>query len=100
MAETAAPGLGLRVGLPNLAGRADVTLFGEGGGLVVVSTAPAWVDRLVALAGEHGVPYAVIGSVTAEPRLRIRCGGAGLDAPTASLHAAHAGTLPSALGVD
>jgi phosphoribosylformylglycinamidine synthase len=98
LAETATPALGLRVGVPNLAGRADVTLFGEGGGLVVASTAPAWVDRLVALAGEHGVPYTLIGSVTDEPRLRVRCGGAGIDTPLAPLHAAHAGTLPAALG--
>jgi phosphoribosylformylglycinamidine synthase len=97
LAEACLGGLGARVGLPDLAGRADVTLFGEGGGLVVASTAAAWVDRLVDLAGAHGVPYALVGSVTAEPRLRVQCGGRGLDAPVDALRERYEAALPDAL---
>ena len=74
-----------------------MTLFGEGGGLVVVSAPTPFANRVVELAGEHGVPYALVGSVGTEPRLRISVGGRGLDLEVAALAAAHARTLPEAL---
>jgi hypothetical protein len=39
-----------------------------------------------------------IGVVIAEPRILIACGGGRLDIATASAAAAHAGTIPAAMG--
>jgi phosphoribosylformylglycinamidine synthase len=41
----------------------DALLYGEDQGRVVASCAPAAVDRLLALAGAHGVPAADVGAV-------------------------------------
>ena len=51
-------------------------LYGEDGARAVVSAAPAQVDRLVALAGEHGVPITRVGRVgAAGGALELRVAG-------------------------
>jgi phosphoribosylformylglycinamidine synthase len=50
------------------------TLFSERGGRIVVSVRPEHREALLALAGEHGVPAAVVGR-TGGSRIRIAVGG-------------------------
>jgi phosphoribosylformylglycinamidine synthase len=98
IAEAALPaGLGVELRVPDLAGRPDVTLFGEGAGAVVVSVTPADEARLVALAAEHGVPCEALGAATADGVLRIACGSAALAVPAADAAQAYAATLPAAM---
>jgi phosphoribosylformylglycinamidine synthase len=89
-------------------------LFGEGPSRVVVSTAPDDWPRLIALAGERGVPIERLGE-TGGDRLRIQLAGDGavglleergsarvdlLDAPIDLLREAWQAGLPRALGDD
>jgi phosphoribosylformylglycinamidine synthase len=82
---------------------ADVTLettvpmrsafWGESQGRVIVSTPDA--DAVLAIARQHGVPAARIGTVTAGPALRVTAGGTTLDVPVADLAAAYHGAIPA-----
>ncbi|MGH8186912.1 MAG: AIR synthase-related protein, partial [Steroidobacteraceae bacterium] len=72
-------GLGAEVNAPGVAGAApgmsDVTtLFGESASRVIVSTAPARAQELLALASRGGVPATVIGRVGGN-HVRISIGG-------------------------
>jgi phosphoribosylformylglycinamidine synthase subunit PurL len=96
IAEACLPGAGVDATVPDTAGRPDVTLFGEGRGAVVVSCAPADEQRVRRLA--DGLIVERIGIVIAEPRILIACGDARIDIATASAAAAHAGTIPAAMG--
>ncbi|HEU4649525.1 MAG TPA: phosphoribosylformylglycinamidine synthase subunit PurL [Gemmatimonadales bacterium] len=61
---------GYAPGVPELG-----VLYGEDGARAVVSAAPGNVDRLLALAGEHGVPAARVGTVgEVDGRLELRVG--------------------------
>ena len=84
-------GLGCDIQLPDLAGRADVTLFGEGVSAAVVSCAPADAAAVTALGGVH------IGTVTGQGRIVIACANARIDIATAVAEAAHAATIPQAM---
>jgi phosphoribosylformylglycinamidine synthase subunit PurL len=66
-AAYAAGGLGASVDLTDYSPdvSAEGVLYGEDGARAVVSAAPADVEALVALAGEHGVPVAWVGRVEA-----------------------------------
>jgi phosphoribosylformylglycinamidine synthase II len=84
-------GLGCEVDLPDLAARADVTLFGEGLTAAVVSCAPehqAALEELGAVA---------IGTVTDRGRIEIRCGATAIDLATGTAAGAHADTIPQAM---
>jgi phosphoribosylformylglycinamidine synthase len=62
---------------------ARAVLFGEAQGRVLISTAePA---RVIAIAGQHGVPAFQIGRVTQDARLRIVAGDRTIDAPLSRL---------------
>jgi len=72
-------GVGVSVDVPAAAAADGVsavsaTLFGEPAGVVIVSTDPAARDTLLALAGRHGVPAAVVGR-TGGGRIRIAVDG-------------------------
>ncbi len=90
-------GLGLDVDVPDGAGRADVSLFGEGPATVVASVAPGDVARLAELASAHDIPHGDVGGVTAEPVIALRCGDATVRVTLADAASAHAGTLPAAM---
>jgi phosphoribosylformylglycinamidine synthase len=84
-------GLGCDLWLADLAGRADVTLFGEGVSAAIVSCAPADEAAVTALGGVR------IGTVTGQGRIRIACADARIDVATAAAEAAHAATIPQAM---
>ncbi len=79
-------GVQVRVG-----GDPFVQLFSESTARALVTVAPADLDRLAAVAGEHGVPLTRLGEVTAEPALAVEDV---LTVPLAELRAAHEATLP------
>lgn len=54
-----------------------LTLFGEGPGRFLVSAQPARVTALSTLARELGAPVIEIGTLTAEPALRVSTQGPG-----------------------
>jgi phosphoribosylformylglycinamidine synthase len=83
--------LGCDVTVPDLAGRADVTLFGEGVTAVVVSCAEAARPALEALGA------VAIGTVTDRGRIEIACGATRIDLASAAAEAAHAATIPQAM---
>ena len=82
---------------------ADVTLetsvpmrsafWGESQGRVLVSTSDA--DAVLAIARQHGVPAARIGTVTSGPALHMTAAGTTLDVPVADLAAAYHGAIPA-----
>src|SRR5262249_29901518 len=72
--------LGAEVALPAV-GRADEILFGEAPSRIVVTAAPADVERLMRIVGEWAVPVAVLGRVGGH-RLEIRVGTAPLVSVT------------------
>jgi phosphoribosylformylglycinamidine synthase len=97
LAEACLPSsLGVEAAVPDTAGRADITLFGEGRGAVIVSCAPAAADPALGLAA--GLGAGRIGVVTAEPRIVLHCGAARLEIATPAAAAAHGGTIPAAMG--
>jgi phosphoribosylformylglycinamidine synthase len=57
-------------------GRADLALFGEGGGRIVLEVPAAERERVERRAAELGVPCAVLGTVSAGGDLRIMLGRA------------------------
>ena len=74
-----------------VAGDPFVQLFSESTARALVAVAPADVDRLAAVAAEHGVPLTRLGEVTADPALAVEDV---LAVPLAELRAAHEATLP------
>jgi phosphoribosylformylglycinamidine synthase len=92
----AAHPLGAGVHLEQPAGlEADGLLFGEDGARAVVSFDPDRVERVRALAAEHGVPCAVVGSVTGPTtELRITVGSRSLAWPSPSLRRAYVEAIP------
>jgi phosphoribosylformylglycinamidine synthase len=84
-------GLGCEVALPDLVGRPDVTLFGEGVTAAVISCAP---EHRAALEGLGAVP---IGTVTDRGRIEVTCGGTAIDLATSAAETAHAATIPQAM---
>ncbi|MCW2791124.1 MAG: phosphoribosylglycinamide synthetase [Nocardioides sp.] len=75
-------------------GDAFVGLFAESAARALVTVAPGDVDRLVELAGRHGVPLTALGEtggseLVVEGQFRV---------PLAEVRAAWAATLPNALG--
>jgi phosphoribosylformylglycinamidine synthase len=84
-------GLGCDIALPDLAGRADVTLFGEGVSAAVVSCTPADEAAVTALGGVR------IGTVTDNGRIAIACSAARIDISSAIAETAHAATIPQAM---
>lgn len=64
--------LGATVALP-AAARVDEALFGEAPSRIVVTAAPADVERLTQVAGEWAIPVSVLGHVGGD-RLEIRVG--------------------------
>ncbi len=80
-------------------GRLDAALFGERQSRIVVTTKPADLDALLALAERHGVPSITLGRVTSgpEPRFRLGPGGSLVDLPLSALIDAYESGLPDAL---
>ncbi len=74
---------------------AAALLFGEAQGRVVVSCDPARTEKLLRVAGEHGVPARRIGRVGAPwGRFRVAARGATVDAAADELAAVWEGALP------
>ncbi len=88
--------LGADLELPDLAGRGDLTLFGEACGLVLATCTAADRPALEALAARHGVSATPIGRLGGE-RIRLRAGACALDLPLAEARTAYEGTLPAAM---
>jgi phosphoribosylformylglycinamidine synthase len=94
IAESAiAGGIGAEVELAD-AGRPDVTLFGESGGQVVVTCAPADGERLRALAGT--VPLTPIGTVGGT-RIAVHIAGADISLAVADAERTYEQAIPEAL---
>jgi phosphoribosylformylglycinamidine synthase len=68
-----------------------VQLFSESTARALVTVAAADLDRLIALAGGHGVPLTRLGEVTADATLTV---DGVLTVPLAELREAHEATLP------
>src|SRR5690606_13222435 len=74
---------------------AAALLFGEAQGRVVVSCAPADVQRVVEVAGRHGVPAARIGTVGAvDGPFVVRGRDTRIEAPAAELADAYHNAIP------
>ena len=74
---------------------ADASLFGEDGARAVISFDPSMVDPLRALAQEHGVPFAVAGSVgAAGGDLRITVGTLSIAWQTGDLRRTYFTAIP------
>lgn len=79
-------------------GRQDALLFGEAPSRVVVSLPGHHLDALAGLAEEHGVPFALIGTVGGD-RLVVTAGGRMLlDEPVAELERIWREALPCLMG--
>jgi phosphoribosylformylglycinamidine synthase len=89
-------GIGADLELPNLAGRGDLTLFGEACGLVLTTCSAADRAALEALAARHGVGATAVGRLGGD-RIRLRAGTCALDLLLADARTAHEGTLPAAM---
>jgi phosphoribosylformylglycinamidine synthase len=85
--------LGADVTLPATGLPMRSAFFGESQGRVVVSTADA--DAVLAIAAQHGVPAARIGTVRSEPTLTLRAGDAVLESALAPLAAAYHDAIPT-----
>ncbi|MGH7444145.1 MAG: phosphoribosylformylglycinamidine synthase subunit PurL, partial [Longimicrobiales bacterium] len=68
-------------------------LFGEAQGRAVVSCAQTDVERVLALAGQHGVPAARIGTVGGDD-FTVRAGDAVIDAPLAHVAEVYQTAIP------
>lgn len=87
-------GRGCTVALPG-GRRLDEDLFGEGGGRVIATCAPADWDALRSMAGD--VPVAVIGTVTGAD-VRVTVGDRVVSLPVAEARGIYEAGLPEALG--
>ena len=78
------------------AGNADaVDFFGEGASTVVLSIAPGDAARVEKLFAGRGLEFAIIGKVTADPRLRI---DAAIDDDVSELRRIYEDAIPRRLG--
>ncbi|WP_028648844.1 phosphoribosylformylglycinamidine synthase subunit PurL [Nocardiopsis sp. CNT312] len=84
-------GRGVRV---ELKGDAFTALFSESGARAVVSVAPEHREAFLALAAEHGVPAAAIGTVGGDALALTHPAGA-LEVPLAELRTAYESALPA-----
>jgi phosphoribosylformylglycinamidine synthase subunit PurL len=91
-------GLGADLRLPDLAGRHDVTLFGEGLGAVVASAAPDRAGEVLRRAHAAGLLSARVGTVTDDGRLVLECGEGRIDVAVAAAREVHVATIPTAMG--
>jgi phosphoribosylformylglycinamidine synthase len=87
-------GVGVQI---SLAGDAFVDLFSESTARVVVTVAPADVERLEALAAQHGVPLARLGETGGDALAVGSPDGSDFSIPLAELREAWTATLPAAL---
>ncbi|MFH5821780.1 phosphoribosylformylglycinamidine synthase subunit PurL [Georgenia sp. AZ-5] len=92
-------GVGARLDLGEVAARDGIDLatllFAESGARAVVAVLPGHEERLKALAAEHGVPLARIGTTGGDPALTVE--GA-FTVPLAELREASEATLPRYFG--
>ncbi len=88
----AAFGLGCEVALPDLAGRADVTLFGEGVTAAVISCAPG---HRAAAGGARRRPRSAPSPTAAGSR--SPAAPPRIDLATSAAETAHAATIPQAM---
>jgi phosphoribosylformylglycinamidine synthase len=88
--------LGATLEVPDVAGRGDLSLFGEACGLVLVTCAPDDRAALEALAAAHGVPVFAVGRLGSEG-LRLRSGDCALDLSLVEAREAYEATLPAAM---
>ena len=75
----------------------DALLFGEAQGRIVVSCEVAVMDRVLAVAAEHAVPAARIGTVTASDtsfRVTLAASGTRLDRPVSELADRYRSAIP------
>ncbi len=86
---------GLDAGSAHLGPRLDAALFGEAQSRIIVTLRPDARHSLLSICRGLGVPWELIGRVSAEPRLHL---GA-LDLPLSELRDAYEGGLPSALAM-
>ena len=87
-------GIGAVVDLSDVADDVFVALFSESAGRVLVTVTADHAERLAALAKEHGVPLAAIGTTGGR---EISIEGA-FSVPVEEVKSAWAATLPAALG--
>jgi phosphoribosylformylglycinamidine synthase len=84
-----------------IAGRADLALFGEGGSRIVVETRSDDLAALVHSADEHTVPFVALGRVSEEKALSIRLKQdretLELNTPIATLREKWEGAIPWAM---
>ncbi len=75
---------------------APALLFGEAQGRIVVSCAEADLDRVLALAADHGVPTRRIGAVAERGGAVVieATGGPTIDVPVAELAETYRGAIP------
>jgi phosphoribosylformylglycinamidine synthase len=82
----------------DIAERADLALFGEGGSRVVVEARAADLAKIEERARTHAVPCVVLGRVSAERMLMLQLGGQyELRAPVAELQERWEGAIPWAM---
>jgi phosphoribosylformylglycinamidine synthase len=86
-------GLGVHLRVP----LSPLALFSESQARAVVAVSPRHVDRVLELAGVHGVPALDAGEVGGS-QLRIEADGESLSAEVADLRSAWSTALPAALG--
>ncbi|HEY1792772.1 MAG TPA: phosphoribosylformylglycinamidine synthase subunit PurL [Opitutaceae bacterium] len=91
--------LGASLDLSGLgAPRLDALLFGESQGRAIVSVSQADAAAFCDAAAKAGVPFAAIGSVTAQPVLSVKTAKGALDWPVPALRAAWETSIESAMG--
>jgi len=72
----------------------DAVFFGEGASTVILSVAPSDVARVEKLFAGRGLEFAIVGKVTAEPRLKI---GAAIDDSVSELQRIYEDAIPRRL---
>jgi hypothetical protein len=86
-----------------IAGRADVALFGEGGSRIIVEAREADIAEIERSARAHEVPFVALGRVSEEKTLSIRIQPAEspdtleLNAPLETLRERWEGAIPWAM---
>jgi phosphoribosylformylglycinamidine synthase subunit PurL len=97
LAECTFGGFGVSVELPDIAARADITLFGEGQTAILLSCAADAAAPLSRRFVDQQLRAVVIGEVTAKQRIVIRCAETRIDVATAAALAAFEATVPTAM---